>query len=59
MLNSTYISPSIKYYMEQLSAGSSFKIDNIYFATNLYEINQVSGQVITEFIITLGLISQL
>ena len=36
--------------MEQLSAGSSFKIDNIYFATNSYEINQVSGQVINEFI---------
>ena len=30
--------------------GSSFKIDNIYFATNSYEINQISEQVINEFI---------
>jgi len=49
--DSTYISPStLNIDLEQLSAGSSFKIDNIYFATNSYEINQVSGQVINEFI---------
>ena len=36
--------------MEQLNTGSSFKIDNIYFATNSYEINQISEEVINEFI---------
>ena len=49
--DSTYISPSrLNIELKQISAGSSFKIDNIYFATNSYEINQISEQVINEFI---------
>ena len=49
--DSTYISPStLNIDLKQISAGSSFKIDNIYFATNSYEINQISEQVINEFI---------
>ena len=49
--DSTYISPNtLNIDLKQISAGSSFKIDNIYFATNSYEINQISEQVINEFI---------
>tara|TARA_A100001234_G_scaffold221499_1_gene237942 strand:- start:718 stop:2592 length:1875 start_codon:yes stop_codon:yes gene_type:complete len=49
--DSNYISPStLNIELEQISEGSSFKIDNIYFNTNSYEINQISEQVINEFI---------
>tara|TARA_Y100001933_G_C18993537_1_gene561555 strand:+ start:510 stop:2486 length:1977 start_codon:yes stop_codon:yes gene_type:complete len=49
--DSAYISPStLNIDLEQLNNGSSFKIDNIYFATNSYEINQISEEVINEFI---------
>ena len=49
--DSNYISPStLNIDLEQISEGSSFKIDNIYFNTNSYEINQISEQVINEFI---------
>ncbi len=49
--DSNFISPStLNINLEQLNTGSSFKIDNIYFATNSYEINQISEEVINEFI---------
>ena len=49
--DSAYISPNtLNIGLKQISAGSSFKIDNIYFATNSFEINQISEQVINEFI---------
>ena len=48
--DSTYISPNTLNIDLNKYAGSSFKIDNIYFATNSYEINQISEQVINEFI---------
>ncbi len=60
--NSTYISaaddlffsPSnLDFKMQSLAAGKSFKIDNIYFANNSYEINEVARQVLLEFAIYL------
>ena len=49
--DTTFSSPNrLDIDLEQLTIGSSFEIDNIYFTTNSYVINQVSSEVILEFV---------
>lgn len=56
--NSKYISANDREYhsptelnidMQQLGKGKSFKIENIYFANNSFEINSVAKEVLLEF----------